>query len=680
MNTYLKNHPFWCICSLFCFGVFTSPLAEQFIVPIAITGLFIGVVLYCLQKSISNSLFICLSSLLFFIIGNIRYQISQPKYQSKHIINKNNSKTPKRIILSIVDIYKCSKKATNYKVKIHSIDHQKCKGYALLSVPKKASDITYQLGDSFTAFTKLKLLKTLGNPYAFEYVNYLKTQDITHKIWITHKRLHPIKPLINKFSKFSYKLRNHIESELRKQHLLPRVLQITETLVLGNKSILDPELKVDFANAGVIHILAISGLHIGILYLLLNGVFNLVFPYSKNNIFIAISIILFLWLFSWFSGSSPSALRATTMFTCFQFSKILSRPQHPINALFLSCFILVFIDPTIVFSVGFQLSITAVAAIIIGVPKLLAFWYPKNWLARKIWNIVCLSICAQLGILPLSIYYFHQFSSLFLLANIPIMFIISIVLTCAILIVIFSSFFNIPSLLISIYNEIISIIINYIGWIAHFEQFIFKEQYINTYTLLFCYIFIFYLAYMYISPRKAYKCSLLIFSTTIIVGFWEYQQRIFKNELWLLNTYNNIVITELTSDEMKIHSTNQLNNKVIEYLIKPISGNLHYSKMDTLTLQNSYQYGTNNIHIMNTKDQLPNKFVNTILILNNSPQINMERFLKNYDPKLIIATAKNYSNLIEKWKATCSNEQVAFYTVAEKGAINITSLLNTLKK
>ena len=678
MNQYLKNHPFWCISSLFCLGVFLSSYSEKLLLITIITVVPFSIFIFYLRSRNTKNYFFYATAVLFFLLGLLRFQIALPKYQTNHIVHLKDNDQPQKITLGITEIFKASEKAWNYKVKIHSINNSKKKGYALLSIPKKTTISSYHLGDTFITFTKLKSLKTTGNPYAFEYSDYLKNQHITHKIWVTNPELHKIKSPACSWIKFSNKIRNHIETSLKKQPLSTEVLQITEALVLGNKYSINPTLKKDFANAGVIHILAISGLHIGILYLLLNGIFSLISPYSKNNIYAAISIVMLLWIFAWFSGASPSALRATTMFTCFQFTKLSQRHQHPLNALFVSTFILVFVDPFILFSVGFQLSITAVAAIIIGVPKLLTFWYPKNWLTNKIWSIICMSACAQVGILPLSIYYFHQFSSLFLLANIPIMMVITFVLSGAIIVVVCSSFSTLPIFIINFYNEFILVIIKYVSRVANLETFILKECYINSFSLLFCYLFMFYLGYTYNNPRKGFKWSLPILTLGILMCFWEYQQRIFKNELWLLNTYNNTILTESTSNKIGIYSKNKLSSTDINYLIKPIVGNLHYTTFNTSPLLNSYKYFKYPILIINSKNQLPQTSEKAIFILDNSPKINIERLINEHQPQLIIATAKNYSNLVKKWKATCSKEQVAFYNISENGALNLT--LTHLKK
>jgi len=365
------------------------------------------------------------------------------------------------------------------------------------------------------------------------------------------------------------------------------------------------------------------------------------------------------------------------MFTCFQISKSILRYQHPINALFLSTFILVLINPNILFSVGFQLSITAVGAIIIGVPKLLALWYPKHWFINKTYSIICMSVCAQIGVLPLSIYYFNQFSSLFLLANIPIMFIIVFILSSAILVVTLAYFDQNSDILIRIYNKFILLIIEYIDWIAQLELFILKKLYITSISLTFTYLLYVYLLYFFKNYRKAYKWITPVLFFTILISFWDYNQRLLKSELWILNNYKNTVITELTSNRIKIHYGKQLAKEEWNYLLQPIIGNLHYSKADTLKLQNSYEYRGKNIQIINSKNTI-SKTTCPIIILDKSPKINIERLIKNNQPKLIIASSSNYPSFIKKWKATCSKEKVPFYSISENGALNLTNAISQI--
>ncbi len=456
-----QNYPFWGLCLSFCFGIYISYYLPNTLAIYTTLSLIAMCSLVLFYKKIPNKILLLISSFLFVLLGSIRHQISNNQYKKNHISNiiTTHNSSFQQATFYIYKKLKPSAKATKYYVKIKSINNKKVIGKALLSIKKSNNAKTYKIGDSFITYAKITPLKNSKNPYSFDYTQYLNNNDITHKIWLKQEQLHLINPIANKWNQLSFIIRNHLENSLNKQSLNNYTLQLTKALVLGNKSEIDNQLKEDFSNAGVIHILAISGLHIGIIYFILNGIFGIFFPFSKNNILVTISIIILLWSFAWFTGGSSSAIRATTMFTCFQISKNLLRQQHPINALFLSILTLTLFNPNILFSVGFQLSVTAVAAIIIGVPKLLSFWYPKSWFLNKIWSISCVSICAQVGVLPLSIYYFHQFPSLFLLANIPVMLVIVFLLISAITIVLTSSFFIIPEIIIQAYNKFTLLII-----------------------------------------------------------------------------------------------------------------------------------------------------------------------------------------------------------------------------
>ncbi len=618
--------------------------------------------------------FISISSLLFIGLGAIRYQITLPKYQKKHLIHQKTAKGTQELIFTILKKFNTSDTYQKFNVTIHTINKHKVIGNALLTVKKDSTKVAFYKGDSFVYFGKLSRLKKHHNPYSFDYTTYLNTQRITHQFWAKPTELKQIESLANPLNNLINTLKKHLEINLKKQKLHSNTLQLTAALVLGNKSEMNKQLNVDFANAGVIHVLAISGLHIGIIYLLFIAVFH---QFLANTVFKSLVIISFLWLFAWFSGASPSAIRATTMFSCFEFSRLLMRKQHPLNSLFVSIFILNLFDPYTLFSVGFQLSVIAVGSIIIGTPKLLALWSPKKWLIRKIWEIISISTCAQIGLLPLSIYYFHQFPGLFLIANIPIMLIITIVLISAIAIVIWSSLGTIPFFITESYNYFITTIYNYIHWVSQQKNFLFTELYIQASTLIFAYATIALLFYSYKKPKLIYQWSFPVTLIAIGIIFYEKASSLFKNELWLHSHYTNTIISEISPNQINVYSKNTLTDKDKKYIISPIEGNLH-STGHFHKLKNSYTYNDQTIHIINHKNSLPNTIENTILILTDSPKINLERLLANQTPKLVIATTHNYKNLVQKWKATCLLKQVAFYDSSQKGSLNLTTKLLSL--
>jgi competence protein ComEC len=195
-------------------------------------------------------------------------------------------------------------------------------------------------------------------------------------------------------------------------------LALVAAITLGQKSMLDPEQKLNFIKAGVMHIMAVSGLHAVILSLF---VFSLLFFMKRRfNILRIIITILILWSFAFVTGLTPSVLRATLMFSFLQAGKMMKRPANGINSVLASALFLIIIRPSVIFDAGFLLSYSAVIYIICFYKDFYLIFRFKNWLTDKIWQSVVVTLIAQAGTLPLTIMLFNRFPTYFILANITI--------------------------------------------------------------------------------------------------------------------------------------------------------------------------------------------------------------------------------------------------------------------
>ena len=198
-------------------------------------------------------------------------------------------------------------------------------------------------------------------------------------------------------------------------------LKVASALLLGYRENLDKELVKSYASAGAMHVLAVSGLHVGILYLLLTRIFSFLKKVKKvkNGKFIlTILIVSFLWFYAIMTGLSASVMRATTMFSFIVIgNELLNRKTSIYNTLAVSAIILMIINPFIVYQVGFQLSYVAVVGIVYLQPKLNRLFYSRYKLVRGVWAITCVSLAAQIATFPLSLHYFHQFSTYFFISN-----------------------------------------------------------------------------------------------------------------------------------------------------------------------------------------------------------------------------------------------------------------------
>ena len=177
------------------------------------------------------------------------------------------------------------------------------------------------------------------------------------------------------------------------------------------------EVKQAYATAGAMHVLAVSGLHVGIIFLILNTLLSIFDTSKKGRVVKAIILLIGLWSYALITGLSPSVLRAATMFSFVIMGTVLNRKSSIYNTLAASAFFLLLINPKLLFEVGFQLSYIAVIGIVYLQPLIYKRIYTRWWLLDKIWAITAVSIAAQIATLPLILYYFNQFPVYFMLSN-----------------------------------------------------------------------------------------------------------------------------------------------------------------------------------------------------------------------------------------------------------------------
>jgi competence protein ComEC len=262
-------------------------------------------------------------------------------------------------------------------------------------------------------------IKNRGNPFEFNYRFYMENNGIRYyaltdsRDIIEHKT-----PSKRKLIYEALIIREKIINIYRDIGVSEDNLAIVAAVTLGQKSMLDPEQKQEFARAGVIHIMAVSGLHAMILsFFVLNILF---FLKQKFNFVRVIAAILILWAFAFITGLASSVLRASLMFTFLQAGSLFKRRVNAINSVLASAFIIILFEPTALFDTGFLLSYSAVIFIIIFYHDLYLKLHFKRKIADKIWQLGVIAFVAQAGTIPLTITLFNRFPTFFLLSNIII--------------------------------------------------------------------------------------------------------------------------------------------------------------------------------------------------------------------------------------------------------------------
>ena len=291
-------------------------------------------------------------------------------------------------------------------------------GKILLFIPLDSNSINLLPGDFICFKAHLQKFKSLGNPHEFDYSKHLKSKGIlaqsfvnNHSNWFIYKSISTLK-------RYSTIIRNYCIEIFKKSGLISNNLAIASALTFGYKDDLSTYVKGVFSKTGAMHVLAVSGLHVGIIYLIINSIlklFKLPFRFKWIN---DIIILLVIWFYALTTGLSPSILRASTMLSFLTFANVFNKSTNIFNIIFSSAFFLLLVDPFLILDVGFQLSYLAVFGIISIYPVIYKIIVFNNFFLEKVWAISAVSIAAQIATFPISIYYFHQFPNLFLLSNI----------------------------------------------------------------------------------------------------------------------------------------------------------------------------------------------------------------------------------------------------------------------
>ena len=372
---------------------------------------------------------------------------------------------------------------------------------------------TLNYGDKIRIEGQPYLISEAKNPFEFDYSQYMSDRHIYLQQFVTSEQITLIeRNQGNGLMTAIYRIRTRFEQSIKDQVKGKDEQAIVLALLLGIKGQLDTEIKTAYAAAGAMHVLAVSGLHVSIIYFLLNWLFKGIPPGSFKRFAVPTISIVALWLYALLTGFSPSILRAVTMFSIIIFSKVLDRKTEIFNSLAFAAFVLLVFDPIFLFNIGFQLSFLAVAGIVYIYPRLYALLDIQSIIWDYVWKLTCVSLAAQIATFPLSLYYFHQFPSYFLVANlvvIPAAFIIMILGLGVLILGPFTSWIG------RLLEKMVSFMNKFVDYIYQWDGSVIDWLFVSEFQTLLIYTFITCLLCLLRFKRFSYAWLMLF----IIVGF-----------------------------------------------------------------------------------------------------------------------------------------------------------------
>lgn len=371
------------------------------------------------------------------------------------------------------------------------------------------------------------------NPETFDYAAFMAGKQIYFSHFIDTDFTVLGKEELSVWSGGIVKLRQYLELKIAEYVQDEAAVQIAKALLLGQKADLDEEIGEAYATAGAMHILAVSGLHVGIIY----GFFFLFFkPHQmrgyKRAVILAMVVVL-IWFYAAITGLSPSVLRAATMFTFISMAQIKSRNPSIFNPLALSALVLLVYDPFLVYAVGFQLSYTALLGILLFQPMIAKLWYPDaKWLSY-LWDIITVGIAAQLATFPLAIHYFNVFPTYFMLSNLLAIPGAFVIMSLGIPFLLFSTFPLLASVMGYLLDVALQLLNAGIFSLQHLPFAKIDQIYIQLPEMILIWVFLFFV-YLLAETRKKPVLILVFVTLFLLSGFRVYKTFLKINQNYLV--------------------------------------------------------------------------------------------------------------------------------------------------
>ncbi|MDO9373258.1 MAG: ComEC/Rec2 family competence protein [Ferruginibacter sp.] len=293
-----------------------------------------------------------------------------------------------------------------------------CTGKILLYFSKDSLPLRINYGDVILISKPSQRIKNSGNPGAFNYERYAGFQQIFHNVFLKQGNWKSMKiNHANPIGEFLISTRKKILDILQTKIEGKDEQGIAQALLIGYTNDLDKDLVQAYSNTGVVHIIAISGMHLGLIYVLLVWIFKRLPLVRRSKALQVLLILACLWTFSLLTGASASVVRAAVMFTFICIGSAVDKKSSIYNSLAASAFVMLCYNPFFLWDVGFQLSYLAVVGIIVFQKPIYNWFYFSTKLLDGAWKLAAISLAAQVLTFPVCIFYFHQFPNLFLLTN-----------------------------------------------------------------------------------------------------------------------------------------------------------------------------------------------------------------------------------------------------------------------
>lgn len=577
-------------------------------------------------------------------------------------------------------------------------------GTILLNIAKDENAGLLKYGDLLVAKCRPKEPSDVSNPYQFDYKRYLHRKGILRQCYLNDNSYHITGNDSKGIMAWCKRVQHRWVSLLQHSDLSPKQQGIAEALLLGWKADLEESTQQQFRNAGITHLLCVSGLHVGLVAQIIG--FCLFFLSRRRKPLAKIIQLAGIWFFVFISGMAPATLRAGIMFSLFVVRDLIGRNTSSVNILATSAVVMLVANPCLLFDTGWQLSHLAVLSIILlynPIRKLIPFdnlvhdshrHKTARWALKpieKIWNLAVLSTAAQIGTLPVTLYCFHQFPTYFLIANVTIIpfagiMLITIALTialhgCGLL---FSWCTSILSFELKCTDRITQ-------WVSTLPHAVIDNIYFDGTMVILSFAAIIFATLLLRQRKTIYLPVSLAFLFALSCYRWSVLSQANQQKAWIIYADSHTTAIEIFVGRQSIllgDSTLCMNPESLDYTSKNLR--IHRCINQPLTLPYSRSVSTYGVTIeqqqadifgttitiadRSTEERIkhanqPTNTLKTNYLLLSGCDIPISRLTQFFCPDTIVIAANNAPWTINQWENECQQYHIPCYNLRIHGAL-----------
>lgn len=546
-------------------------------------------------------------------------------------------------------------------------------GKALLYFAKETDCAAWEPGDELILRLRWNRIEGPRNPGEFDLGQYNRRQGIFYRAFVQPEHVLQRVPQ-HGFSLMTalHRVERYMTGVSAGYFTSPAEKAVADALILGYKDDLDEETVNRFSRSGTSHVLAVSGLHVGILWLILDKLLAFLNRRKATRIGKFVLSLGILWGYATLTGLSPSVLRAAIMFSCFAFSGLLKKDYNSINTLCVSAWLQLLIDPMVLFNAGFQLSYAAVAGILVFYPLIKNGVYFKHKYVRLIWELVALTLAAQLTTLPVSLYWFGQFPTWFAFSNLPIVPLSGLALQLGLAAYVLEwvpylgeTLFHLFVLSIKLMDALAGFFAGLPGAILYFR--------VDLWDAFLLYAFIVAVT-LFLVKKKSFWFKTALLLTCVYLGADAWREWQFsKAQRWVVYALKEgTVIRQQTGRQVYEYRSPAVSRKSYSFSVTPSNRALAVKHQTQVAAENGFITFGNRKMVLLQRQHLKQTLSNPILcdwiLVENLRYIDFDMLQQNFRFQKLIITSGNTRKSRRFWKKECLKRLIPFYDVGEAGA------------